>query len=76
MLVTARSFGFLPRQAMFFLGFDVENILGKRTKMKLFFLKGVSSALLGAMSDFPGHSCSVDGWLVMFGFAVHDDICF
>ena len=36
MLVTARSIGFLPRQAMFFLGFDVENILGKRTKMKLF----------------------------------------
>ena len=34
--MTARSFGFLPRQAMFFLGFGVKNILGKRTKMKLF----------------------------------------
>ena len=32
----ARSFGFLPRQAMFSLGLDVDNILGKRTKMKLF----------------------------------------
>ena len=38
---------------------------GKRTKMKLFFFKGVSSAFSGAMSDFPGHSSSVDGWLVI-----------
>ena len=29
---------------------------------------GVSSAFLGAMSDFPCHSCSVDGWLIMFRF--------
>ena len=35
-IMTARSFGFLPRQAMFFLGLDVDNTLRKRTKMKLF----------------------------------------
>ena len=43
--------------------------------MKLF-KGGVGSAFLWAMSHFPGHSCSVDGWLVMLGFAIHDDIGF
>ena len=34
---------YLPRQAMFFWGILVENMMGKRTKMKTV-LKGVSSA--------------------------------
>ena len=34
--MTARSFGFLPRQANFFMGFDAENILGKKTKRQYF----------------------------------------
>ena len=46
-MATARSFGFLPRQAMFFLKAVVENNVGKRTNMTLF--KGVSSAFSGAM---------------------------
>ena len=66
---------YLPRQAMFFMGILVENMMGKRTKMKTV-LKGVSSAILGTMSDFSGDSCSVDCWLVMLRFAVHDYICF
>ena len=60
---------------MFFLAIVDENRLGKRTKMKSV-LKGVSSAFLGTMSDFSGDSSSVNGWLVMLRFAVHDDICF
>ena len=59
---------------MFLLKAVVENNVGKRTNMKLF--KGVSSVFSGAMSDFSGDSCSVDCWLVMLRFAVHDYICF
>ena len=34
-MLTARSFGFLPRQAMFFLVICEDHIDGKGTKMKL-----------------------------------------
>ena len=39
-------------------------------------LKGVSSAFLGTMSDFSSDSRSVNCWLVMLRFAVHNYICF
>ena len=50
-------------------------ILWEKDKNEICF-KRVSSAFLRAVSDFSSHGCSVDGWLVMLRFAVHNYVCF
>ena len=44
-MLTARSFGFLPRQAMLSLVICEEDIDGKRTKMKLDLKRGKLSLI-------------------------------